>query len=390
VVVNVAICLLDFSSRHEVRSKTMTQPTVKHIIRLALGLAMTLVLSGAGECGGDGPVIKDPGFDVWCGDSLCSWKVDRGDIEKVGTWHGGDAGVSLLGSDTMISQLLRSSSTCLVFDFIANIDTTVAVHLEADVFSDGIADYSVLVPTARWQSLTYTMKYPEAALVRNVQLRFTKQGNGTAVLAQLEARRGNFEECKDVPATPLPPASIGHECLKNAECRSNLCVEGVCGECEPNAGTPTVCPEQQLCTPTDPILPTDYASYTCEPAASRELGESCHRDNNCVTGKCSSNVCSMCRVDADCSDNELCLQQRDPSNPTSPHTPWTCGQGQRETGDVCFNHSDCMSGSCNGSVRSQCSDGRQCNTTSDCPLPLFGSTEPGSCVVVGVQGGICN
>src|SRR5688572_1125478 len=57
---------------------------------------------GATECG---QVLRDPGFDLWCGEELCAWKLTAGDIRKVPTWHEGDAGVELVGTHAAIQQL---------------------------------------------------------------------------------------------------------------------------------------------------------------------------------------------------------------------------------------------------------------------------------------------
>ncbi len=37
--------------------------------------------TGYNECTGD--VLHDPGFDIWCGDELCSWDIEKGDVRKV-------------------------------------------------------------------------------------------------------------------------------------------------------------------------------------------------------------------------------------------------------------------------------------------------------------------
>jgi hypothetical protein len=37
---------------------------------------------GATDCG---QIITDRGFDLWCGDRLCYWKPERGDVAQVPT-----------------------------------------------------------------------------------------------------------------------------------------------------------------------------------------------------------------------------------------------------------------------------------------------------------------
>src|SRR3954453_22127790 len=99
----------------------------------ATRLMMTLAIAsqvGAGECGNG--ILRDPGFDLWCGDSLCAWKLERGDVKRVATWHEGDAGVELVGEDVAIEQLSPVNSgddTCIRFDLVANIDDNAEVYL---------------------------------------------------------------------------------------------------------------------------------------------------------------------------------------------------------------------------------------------------------------------
>jgi len=51
---------------------------------------------GATDCG---QITRDQGFDLWCGDVLCTWKLERGEIKKVGTWNAKDSGVEMIGPD---------------------------------------------------------------------------------------------------------------------------------------------------------------------------------------------------------------------------------------------------------------------------------------------------
>src|SRR5262245_53080945 len=104
----------------------------------AIVVAAALSQLGSTDCGGD--AIRDSGFDLWCGESLCAWKVERGGIQRVATWHEGDAGVELLGGDTAIEQLSPfnyQNGTCLQFSLIANVEPNAEVYLNVDVQGDG-------------------------------------------------------------------------------------------------------------------------------------------------------------------------------------------------------------------------------------------------------------
>src|ERR1700760_1428987 len=82
-----------------------------------------------------GQAIRDSGFDLWCGDSLCAWKVERGSVERVATWNQGDSGVGLVGSDVAIEQLTPVTSgdgTCIEVTMVANVDRSTDVELNID------------------------------------------------------------------------------------------------------------------------------------------------------------------------------------------------------------------------------------------------------------------
>ena len=47
----------------------------------ALAFIGVLLLSGFDAC--DNDILQAPGFDLWCGDELCSWVVEEGEVERV-------------------------------------------------------------------------------------------------------------------------------------------------------------------------------------------------------------------------------------------------------------------------------------------------------------------
>ncbi|HPH66274.1 MAG TPA: hypothetical protein PLF40_11035 [Kofleriaceae bacterium] len=338
---------------------------------------------GATDCGGDPPIIVDPGFDLWCGDQLCAWHVDRGEIKKAATWHSEDAGVELLSADTAISQLSQTHAQCIEFSFIANVDPTVDLRLEADVFNDGNVEYSEHIPTARWQPLTYRMRFarnPDGA-----RFRFIKRGEGAAVLAQLEAR--SVTNCSGRPAIELKAAPNGYQCAQNAECRSNFCNSGgsdrgVCADCGP--GLVDSCPIDKVCATVDPQDPNQSESFACSNPGERELGERCSSDAECESQICNVGRCAACGPANACDNDQIC----GPSVPVKG--PFVCAPGKfaGAMGAACFTNADCASATCNGAVMRQCPDGRTCGTTADCPSE--GSEQHGPCVPVGVQGGTCS
>src|SRR5690348_1574155 len=117
---------------------------------------LIVILGAATQLGNTdcGQVLRDSGFDLWCGDSLCAWKVERGDIQRISTWNKGDPGVELVGNDVAIEQLAPVDSgdgTCLAFDLVANVDPSADVELNVDVFGDGTVEHTERIPAASWK-----------------------------------------------------------------------------------------------------------------------------------------------------------------------------------------------------------------------------------------------
>jgi hypothetical protein len=216
------------------------------------------------------------------------------------------------------------------------------------------------------------------------------------VFAQIQAVTS--DECSGLPMLPVMPRPNGAACVTGADCVSGLCTAAaldvapgdvfgtVCSDCEYGQPTDT-CPGAEICGYADPTSPILAGSSTCIPEASRELGEACLVDAECSSGTCDHAVCSACRLGgAACANGQACgLAWGDLFNPG----PSVCGGGTGAiaSGEACGANGDCASGVCNGSERRECSDGRACNSRSDCPVGS--GLIPGECTTVGVQGGTC-
>jgi hypothetical protein len=142
-----------------------------------------LTQTGYNECTGD--VLHDPGFDIWCGDELCSWDVEKGEVRKVATWHDGDPGVDLVGDEAAISQLGASPpALCLRFSLVADLAEGTTVTLEMDLDDDGTVEYARDLPASSWAELVYLVELDGAG---DIRFRLRKTGGGRAVLAQIRA-----------------------------------------------------------------------------------------------------------------------------------------------------------------------------------------------------------
>jgi hypothetical protein len=388
-------------------------------IRTPLFILVVAAVSqlGATDCG---QVLRDPGFDLWCGDELCAWKVKYGEIRKIPTWHEGDSGVELLGESAIqqlspvdsgdgqcreqndgSTQCTRPDNVCIEFSLLAQIEPTASVDLHVDVLDDGTVEHEQRLPSGNWQRIAYriVVRHPFAG----IRFDLVKAGSGTAKLANIGAELA--DNCDGLPVIDPRPASVGSPCQTGADCESGLCGEtklsspwtGVAGLLGPNlaclACTPGSCGGGMICGVGAPLSPIKEPPIMCVPAGAKPLGELCVENQECDSGLCDGVVCAACDADADCSGDEKCLEARDPfaGDPFAGLGPrlMMCspGQGLYASGRACINHSDCASGVCNGPERKQCSDGRTCDSPAQCPFES--GLKNGACNSVGISGGTC-
>lgn len=338
---------------------------------------------GATDCGGT--ITRDPGFDLWCGDSLCAWKLERGDVRRVPTWHTADSGVELLDTDSAIEQFTPVDSrdgTCIRFELIADVDETAQLELGVDIYGDGSIERAFPIPTAHWKPLSYAFAVQPP--FTGIRFDIAKHGPGRAVVARMRAAvvAGG---CDGITALSGGPAPLGALCSAAADCASGICTAvdvfgGTrCTGCDP--GMPA-CSAGKVCGFDDPGPPERAVPIACVAAAARALGEDCLRDAECASAICSGEVCSTCRPDAGCGA-AACGRAYD-------NGPYLCAAGGHlaPQGAPCATPDDCASGACSGAVRRQCLDGRACATDASCPVD--DNLVPGPCGAVGVEGGSCD
>jgi hypothetical protein len=335
---------------------------------------------GATDCGGN--VTRDPGFDLWCGESLCAWKLERGEIRRVPTWHVDDSGVELL-DDTAIEQFTPVNShdgTCIRFDLISDVAETAQAELGIDIYGDGSVERSYPIPTTHWRPTSY--EFAVQTPFTGIRFEIAKRGPGRAVVARMHAVIVK-DGCAGLAPLAGGPAPLGAICGGNNDCASAICGPdffggGRCAGCDVNA---PLCPADQVCGVADPGPPERNVPLACVPRGARELGEWCLGNAECASGLCTFGVCSVCGPLSACGDQ---------CQPSYPHGPFLCSPAQHRglPGAPCGTADDCASGTCLGPDRLQCLDGRACATDANCPVDA--NLRPGPCTAVGIQGGSCD
>jgi hypothetical protein len=242
---------------------------------LLLGAAASLTALGA-DC--EGNVVQDPTFRDWCGDSLCAWTLDSGRIQRVPTWNPDDFGVAFLDKGTQISQVTQENSAeCLLFTTVADIDPAAQMTLLVDFNNDGVIDFQGPLGATDWHQVQAEISAPP--VYSGITFHLRKEGNGTAVLAEMQVV--STTGCTPAPPLALPPAPLGGVCQTNSDCVGGLvCVSRQCAQCSDDSQCPAgvSCEssvyQAQLCGPGqglgktgDPCaLPDDCASQQCDGA----------------------------------------------------------------------------------------------------------------------------
>jgi hypothetical protein len=162
--------------------------TSKSRLGFLCALAAWASCGSVGSCGG-GEVIRNPRLDHWCGDMLCDWELDTGQVRRVGSWHAKDYAAELVGTGVRISQLSDTQAACIRFDLIADVEASAQVTLEIDFLDDGRSNWEQVIPESDWKRLSFLVTMPD--WYANARFILRKQGEGRAVIAQLRARQSD-------------------------------------------------------------------------------------------------------------------------------------------------------------------------------------------------------
>lgn len=345
-------------------------------------LAVCASQIGATDCG---QIISDSGFDLWCGDRLCKWDLERGQIAPVPSWHTGDDAVEMVGDDVAFSQRTAVNSTdtdCIRFDLIGDIEETAEVHLQADVFGDGTIDFDQRLPTSSWDAVS--LRIGVSGYYDGILFRLTKVGPGKAVLAQISAEvveDGDGGCPSYLDPVPLP---LGASCGFGQSCGDGVCNDGVCGECLAD----TDCADGEVCGQAFHVPGLLDAHTACVAEGSRAVGEPCDGADECASGACGGQVCGECQDASLCDGGATC---RDVSEAVPLAV---CTNDARASGEGCATNDACASGVCEGAPMGWCdSAGGLLYTLGPCyadtECPVYPEIGVGTCTFVAVAGGTC-
>jgi len=148
-------------------------------------LSLACLLSAAVTCESD--IIDDPSFQLWCGQRLCVWDTEEGEIRKVPTWHTNDYGVDLVGSPVLLSQEARNSASSVRIEVTSQIQQGTIVSVEIDHEGDGRIDWKVTVPPSE-DFTNHEWRVDEGVSSDGI-FYLRKSGEGRAVVARLRASR---------------------------------------------------------------------------------------------------------------------------------------------------------------------------------------------------------
>ena len=375
---------------------TNTNTKTKNMIWVMV-LLSTVILRGD-TCGGGSDLLMDSGFDLWCGDTLCSWELDEGEIAKASTWHARDLAVDLKSETVQLSQRFDGLSVlCMEFSFVADVDASAHVWIGIDFLGDGTIPIQERIPVSNWQRLSYKVRGPGWSGGARFIIR--KESGGRAVLAQMRLRKVNAGECVGAPVE-VRDRPLGVECEDDSDCTSSICSEVTrlgwaydgavtrsqrCGGCRDtnDCGGEEVCGQDTH---------DKYGFHlACGASGRHVLGEICVDGAECTTGVCCEGICSTCCGEEGCTGDSYCVQfGTRPGEVKLPpqNSAFMCSPGRSlgTANDFCLLDADCASGRCesDSDLKVCFSNQQRCDTKEDCP-----SSFVRACVPVGKEDGRC-
>ena len=196
------------------------------LLRLSLALAGAMCMAP----GCDGDVLSDSTFRLWCGDTLCDWRLDTGQVKQASTWHPDDYGVELVDAPTQISQESSEGAPCMEFSAVADVEAASQTKVLVDWNLDGVTDFEAPVAETHW-GRTSTLVFAPDGWGDKLRFFIRKDTAGHSVLAEIRLRVAHT--CAGTRPT-LRHVASGNACAADAECESGTCVRNQAprGKCQ--------------------------------------------------------------------------------------------------------------------------------------------------------------
>ena len=318
-----------------------------------------------------------PGFDLWCGDQLCAWKIERGDVAARADVERGRprrrARRQRRRDRAALAGRQRRRHVHRVRSDRERRRRRRRSTLNVDVYGDGTrrahrAHPDLALGAADVQARRSTAPYD------GIRFELTKTGTGHAVLAQIGAKITDGCDAF-TPITPAP-APLGAPCGDDDRLPSGICGSGrssaACAWAAPAARAPA----DEVCGVERSDLAGARAATRVRADGSRELGEQCLLDSECASGICNvgylleraSPAASTATARHVAPAMRAAVARHAPA--ATCHGPFVCAAGThaRAPGSRAATTTTARAGTCNGTPRLQCDDGRACATAADCPF----------------------
>jgi hypothetical protein len=181
-------------------------------LRALIWIPLALLLGAAEDDCADPDILVNFSFDMWCGEELCGWEVEAGEVLRAPTWHSADYGAQLVGDEVIISQLTEVNQDevqCIAFQLMADRTPGVRLTLEMDFLDDGAPELTQTITADDWSLATFVVTPPER--FQDLRFRISKQGSGDAVVGQIRALAADSWECEAPALTLADPEEASEE-----------------------------------------------------------------------------------------------------------------------------------------------------------------------------------
>jgi hypothetical protein len=262
----------------------------------------------------------------------------EGDVERVGTWHTNDYAVQLVSDDAQLEQVNGALNE---YNNCLDFGLVAKIDRGVRVFLelDFMNDGKVDFSQQLPMSDWDRLTFKITAPDWYRGVRFIVRKAGPGRAIVAElGASAGWGGCT-APPVELADRPAGAHCSSDDQCGRGACNGSVCTGCRDDGD----CADDELC---GLALQVGGETHACVVQYGGQFGSACSDDRQCESGVCANRACSECRDDS-CADGQTC----GPAISLIPHGkywPNMCGPGDhnRGKGEVCTSDLDCESGEC--------------------------------------------